>query len=382
MPGADSGAGAFSGPLIARDLPTDVRTVLTAFAVGESPSPRLIADAFHACVEMLPPVRDVVMGTLMTAVMARGPVAEDVVALLKSALRVDSRAPAQEIRGSDRPVVVLAGSGKKGLRTLNVSTPAALVAAAAGAMVIKVGSAATSSALGSRDLVHALGLPERSTAAEVRSDLRACGFAFVAVEPEIPVLDRIYGGRFHAPNPFSFGLAPLVSPVRGDITLFGLAHPRVDVAARVLAGFGMSQVDVVTTRLPGGHYVDELWTAGEVRWCRVREGEPQRVQVREARKLVEATLPTEPWAPTSPDEAIERTADLLAGRGLDSHRALVSLNAAHLLVLSGIAASIQRGMALADDVLRSGETMASLPHPRPPAGARRMSVNVVATEGA
>jgi anthranilate phosphoribosyltransferase len=134
-------------------------------------------------------------------------------------------------------VLVLAGSGKKGRRTFNVSTPAALVAAAAGAQVIKVGSAATCSTLGSRDLVRALGLSEQRTAAGVRRALTGCGFAIVAVEPEIPVLDRLYGGRFHAPNPFSFGLAPLVSPVRGDFTVLGLSHPRVDVAAQVLSHF-------------------------------------------------------------------------------------------------------------------------------------------------
>lgn len=217
----------------------------------------------------------------------------------------------------------------------------------------------------------------------MRSDLAICGFAFVAIEPEIPVLDRIYGGRFHAPNPFSFGLAPLVSPVRGDITVFGLAHPRVDVAAQVLGDFGMPQVDVVTTRLPGGHYVDELWTAGEVRWCRVRDGEPQRVHVQATQDLVKTTLPTEPWTPSGPEEAIERTADLLAGRGLDSHRALVSLNAAHLLVLSGIAASIQGGMALADDVVRSGGAVANLSTLVQFTGPREAwSANAIATEDA
>lgn len=339
------------------DLPSPIRTVLTAFSVGDRPSAELVGDAFRVSVELLPPVQDVVLGSLMTAVMVGGPITDDVVALLRSALAADSRPPAQEISGGERPIVVLAGSGKKGVRTLNVSTPSALVAAAAGAQIVKVGSAATSSALGSRDLIRALGLPEHRTADDVRADLAACGFAFVAIEPEIPVLDRLYGGRFHAPNPFSFGLAPLASPVRGDITVFGLAHPRVEVAAKVLSHFGMTRVDVLTTRLPGGHYLDEIGPAGEVRWCRVRDEKLQPIRTQAAQKLVGVTLPTDLPTPSSPEEAIERTADLLAGRGLDSHRALVSLNAGYLLLLSGIAASLQGGMALADDILRSGEAL-------------------------
>ena len=293
----------------------------------------------------------------MTVVMMRGPVVVDVVALLQRALELDGRAVVPTISGDHRPVIVLAGSGKKGWPTLNVSTPAALIAAAAGAQVIKVGSAATSSALGSRDLVRALGLPEHRTAAGVSADLATCGFAFVAIEPEIPALDRLYGGRFHAPNPFSFGLAPLASPVRGDITVFGLSHPRVEVAARVLRQFGMANVDVLATRLASGHYLDEIGPTGEVRWCRVRDGQIGPVKVQMANELVARALSTEVPTPHGPEEAIERTGDLLAGHGLDGHQVLVSLNAAHLLVLSGIAASLRDGMALADDILRSGTAL-------------------------
>jgi anthranilate phosphoribosyltransferase len=300
----------------------------------------------------------------MTAVMARGPVTDDVEALLRSALAVDGRKSAEVISGGERPVLMLAGSGKKGLRTLNVSTPAALVAAAAGAQVIKVGSAATSSALGSRDLVRALGLHEHRTADGVRADLTASGFAFVAIEPEIPILDELYGGRFHAPNPFSFGLAPLASPVRGDVTVFGLSHPRVEVAARVLSHFGMDHVDVLSTRLPDGHYLDEIGPAGELRWCRVRDGEVGPVESEPAAHLTMTGLPGEVPTPLGPEDAIERTGELLAGRGLDSHRALVALNAAHLLVLSGIVTSMSQGRDAAEDILRSGVALASIPATR------------------
>ncbi len=346
------------------DLPTAVRTVLTWIAVGDHVDSAAFADAFLATVDLPAPTRDVVLGSLMTAVMTRGPVADDVEALLRGALSVDSRAFAEVISGSDRRVLMLAGSGKKGLRTLNVSTPAALVAAAAGARVIKVGSAATSSALGSRDLVRALGLREHRTADGVRADLAASRFAFVAIEPEIPVLDELYGGRFHAPNPFSFGLAPLASPVRGDVTVFGLSHPRVDVAARVLSRFGMHHIDVLSTRLPSGHYLDEIGSAGQLRWCRVRNGEVGSVESEPASGLTTTGLPRDLPTPLGADEAIERSGELLAGGGLDSHRAIVALNAAHLLVLSGVVASLATGVAVAEDILRSGAALASIPAAR------------------
>ena len=352
---------AASAPCGRDDLPTVVRGVLTGIAVGDDVASSALADAFLALWDLSAPIRDVVLGSLMTAVMARGPVVDDVEALLRNALALDDQKPAAVISGSDRPVVLLAGSGKKGVRTLNVSTPAALVAAAAGARVIKVGSAATSSALGSRDLVRALGLRERRTADSVRDDLAESGFSFVAIEPEIPALDGLYGGRFHVPNPFSFGLAPLASPVRGDVTVFGLSHPRVDVAARVLCRFGMDQVDVLSTRLPSGHYLDEIGFAGELRWCRVRDGDVGPVEVGPAEAPCGAGLLAGVPPPHGPGDAIERTAELLAGGGLETHRALVILNAAHLLVLGGVTESLATGMAVAEDIVRSGVALASIP---------------------
>lgn len=346
------------------ELPSSVGWVLTRIAVGDPVGPAAIAEAFRASVELRPPTRDVVLGSLMTAVMTRGPLVDDVELLLRAALTVESRRCPEMISGDVRPVLMLAGSGKKGQRTLNVSTPAALVAAAAGAQVIKVGSAATSSALGSRELVRALGLPEHRTARGVRAGLAESGFAFVAVEPEIPVLDRVYGGRFHAPNPFSFGLAPLASPIRADITVFGLAHPRVDVAAVVLSRFGMDRVDVLSTRLAQGGYLDEIGLAGQLLRCRVRKGRAGPVDVESAELLAPACLPSGLPTPSGAAEAIERTIDLLAGRGPDSHRALVAVNAAHLLVLSGLAASLPQGRDLAEDVLRSGDAMVRNAAPR------------------
>jgi len=350
---------AASKPARGDDLPVAVRSVLTGISVGKRIPATGLGEAFAACVSLRPPVRDVVLGCLMTAIMVRGPLAQDVAALLGSALKVDGRESRPQKVDCAEPVILLAGSGKKGLRTFNVSTPAALVAAAAGARVIKVGSAATSSALGSRDLVRAIGLGERQTADEVQADLATCGFSFVAIEPEIPILDRVYGGRFHAPNPFSFGLAPLVSPVRGDITVFGLSHPRVDVAARVLSRFGMRHVDVMTTRLPSGHFLDEIGPIGTTRWCRVRDGRVGRVSTELSGRWVDVEPVAELPTPRSPAEAVEQAYDLLSGRGIESHRVLVCLNAAHLLVLSGIVAAMPQGIELAEDVLRSGDALAN-----------------------
>jgi len=345
------------------EVPPIVRALLMNLAMGEPIESSHFGDGLMLCAQMPTPQRDVVLGSLMTAAMMSGPDAGAITALLKAALELDhpqaERIPTDGLSG---PTIVLAGSGKKGERTLNVSTPAALVAAAAGANIVKVGSTATSSALGSRDLVRALGFQELDIASEVHDSLLACHFAFVAIEPRIPQVDALYGGRFYAPNPFSFGLAPLASPVRGDLLVFGLSHPRVDIAAEVLTRFGINNIDVMTTRTPSGAYLDEIGPDGDVRLTQVRDGVITPVQARSVASLTRQHL-ADPYlpAPTTASEAVDRTVELLSGAGLDRHHQVVALNAGYLLLRSGVTSTMAAGIELADDVLRRGGVIDMVP---------------------
>lgn len=343
----------YAGSVPAPDADGDLRSVLNAIAVGRPVGPATIATSLRAVFAMPSPARDVALGTIMAEAMAAGPTVDVAAEAIAVALELDGPRQPALVTAEGTRVVLLAGSGKKGVRTLNISTPAALVAAAAGATIVKIGSGATSSALGSRDLAQALGLRERTTVDGVREDVATHGFSFLAVEPHIPTLDRLYGGRFHAPNLFSFGLAALASPVRGDVTLFGLAHPRVDVAARVLARLGESPVEVIGTRLSGGLYLDEIGLDGDLLRARAEPGADESVESIPLASTPGMSLPRSVDA----DEAIQRTLDLLAGAGLPSHRALVVRNAAHLLLTSGVTRSRRRATVLAEEVLSSGAAM-------------------------
>lgn len=332
------------------EIPEDLRATLNRIAVGGHVTANQFASAMVQTAELRGGVKDIALATLMAAAMSRGPEAATAQAVLEAALSLGKRRrPVETISQPCRRVVLVAGSGKKGVRTLNVSTPAALVAAAAGAKVIKVGSSATSSALGSRDLASALGILERSRTLDIRRDLHEHGFAFVAVEPNIPAIDKLYGGRFHAPNLFSFGLAALASPVRGDVTLFGLAHPQVEVAARVLVSFGMPDVNVIATRTPGSAYIDEIGLSGELLSCRARKGVVDQPRVR-ALPGNGKPLP----AAQDAGEAVARTRELLAGQGLPAHRALVARNASYLVSLSDPSLGPGETYQRVQDVLSSG----------------------------
>jgi anthranilate phosphoribosyltransferase len=67
-------------------------------------APEAFARAFQASAELRHPARDVVLGSLLTLVMSRGPTVDDVEALLRAALEMDIRQPVEAIHGVDRPV--------------------------------------------------------------------------------------------------------------------------------------------------------------------------------------------------------------------------------------------------------------------------------------
>lgn len=334
-------------------MPLALRDVLNRIAVGETVPAYGYGEALKLIASVRGPAKDIALGTLMAAAMSEGPRPQVVTALIDAALSLGASGERRLVTSPTSRVVVVAGSGKKGARTRNVSTPSALVAAAAGAKVIKVGSTATSSSLGSRDLIHALGIKERFHADDVAADLDTTGFAFLAVEPHIPAVDEFYGGRFYAPNPFSFGLAALASPVRGDITMYGLAHPRVDVAAAVLLAAGMGEVDVYTTRMPGSRmpgsaYLDEIGLTGTT-----LSSDGTLLVEEHLDAAVGMRLPE----PCDAREAVRATLAVLSGHGDPSHHVLVVRNAARILANAGIHDSIASAMATADEIVSTGAAL-------------------------
>ena len=107
------------------------------------------------------PARDIQMSSILTGLMARGPKKEEIIALLKSVFKLDKFNPEkrQKIKLPSGKILVGAiGSGKKGIKTMNISTPALLTAASLGAYTAKSVSSSTSSLTGSADFLRELGV--------------------------------------------------------------------------------------------------------------------------------------------------------------------------------------------------------------------------------
>ena len=156
----------------------------------------------------------------------------------------------------------LVGTGGDGARTVNVSTMGTIVAAAAGARMIKHGNRAASSSCGAADVLEALGvaidLPPAATA-ELAAEV---GVAFLFAPLYHPALR--YAGptrsELGVPTVFNF-LGPVANPARPWAQAVGVSDPRMgEIIAGVLAGRGCSALV-----FRGDDGLDELTTTARPR---------------------------------------------------------------------------------------------------------------------
>ncbi len=153
----------------------------------------------------------------------------------------------------------LVGTGGDRARTVNISTMGAIVAAAAGARVVKHGNRAASSACGAADVLEALGVVIDLPPAATEKLAQETGIVFLFAPLYHPALRHTAVPRreLGIPTVFNF-LGPVANPARPHAQAVGVADPRMGpVLAGVLAGRGCSALV-----FHGDDGLDELTTTG------------------------------------------------------------------------------------------------------------------------
>lgn len=136
--------------------------------------------------------------------------------------------------------VDVVGSGGDRANTVNVSTMAALVAAAAGAQVVKHGNRAASSACGTADVLEELGVVLDLPPAAQQQVIDAAGISFLFAPHYHPALRHAAVPRRELAIPTTFNfLGPLANPARPGAMAVGVADARMaELLAGVLANRG------------------------------------------------------------------------------------------------------------------------------------------------
>jgi anthranilate phosphoribosyltransferase len=259
------------------------------------------------------------------------------------------RAHATPVPGAPANAVDTCGTGGDGASTLNVSTAAGLVAAAAGVPVAKHGNRAVSGAVGGADVLEALGVRVELPPDVAAACLREVGFAFLFAPAFHPALRHAAAARREIGVRTMFNLlGPLTNPAGVRRQVLGVFdRARVEPVARVLLRLGAERAWVVH-----GAGLDELSLEGETTVADVRDGAITLRTVR-AVDVGLAAAPASALRVDGLDDAVRRLRAVLGGeRG--PARDLVCLNAAAVLVVAGAAADLRAGVATAAAAIDSG----------------------------
>ncbi|MBI4232579.1 hypothetical protein HY605_05075 [Candidatus Peregrinibacteria bacterium] len=306
--------------------------------------------------------RDFHLGAVLGSI--RNPSVEYVVKLVRAVLNVDRFLEKDKLKltpQNGHRVVSVAGSGKKGVKTINISTPAAVVAASLGANVVKHASKGTSSASGSSDFFCEVGgIPQDNRGAV--DLLNRTGFGLFSIEGLIPKFDAMYGGRVLAPTALSYALPATVTPVKADSILYGFSMPRLKESVLAIHQFGFDEVIGVNTTDDGVHYVDEAGIFRTNFMAHSRHGgrEVTLSDPRDALRLERTYSLTGIAQKSSREKNIAAGVDVLRGRGEEVQNMVIALNAAIMLKLSGLVEDLREGFLLALSKILSGEPFEKL----------------------
>jgi anthranilate phosphoribosyltransferase len=256
------------------------------------------------------------------------------------------------VDGEARPECLLdtCGTGGDGLGSFNISTAAAIVAAAGGARVAKHGNRAVSSRSGSADVLEALGVRIDLSFTRVAMTLREVGIGFLFAPAAHAATHHAMPARKQIGTRTVFNLlGPLTNPAGAQAQLLGVFSPEViDLVAATLAELGIMRAFVVH----GAGGLDEISLAGETLVAEVRGGSikhytvaPEDFGVRRA--------PLESIKGGSPAENAEILQSIFGGQ-LGPRRDVVLINAAAALVAAGVAGNFKEGAELAARALSSG----------------------------
>jgi anthranilate phosphoribosyltransferase len=176
---------------------------------------------------------------------------------------------AESLDLSDRAVDIV-GTGGDRAHTVNISTMAALVAAAAGVPVIKHGNRSASSRSGSADVLEVLGIPLDLTPAQVAEVMRQVGitFCFAPVFHGALRNSAVARRELGVPTTFNF-LGPLANPARPAAQAVGVADPRM---AGIIAGV-LARRGVEGFVFRGDDGLDELTTTTTSRVWTISSGQ-------------------------------------------------------------------------------------------------------------
>jgi len=266
------------------------------------------------------------------------------------------RKRARPLKLNDGNLLDTAGTGGDGAGTFNISTGAAIVAAAAGVPVAKHGNRAISGRVGAADVLEQLGVKLEQDPAGLQRCLDDANCCFIFAPAYHPVLARLAVLRRTLGVRTLFNLiAPLANPARPKRQLLGVADPKLlRPMAEALATLGVEHAIVVH----GNDGLDEISLAAPTRIVEVHAGETCEYEIRPEQFGINAAAPTT-FLTGDVKEAAEMLQEALAGNAGPAQD-VIALNGGAAIYVGGGAPSMAEGVARARRILQSGRALETI----------------------
>ena len=260
----------------------------------------------------------------------------------------------------DPHLVDLVGTGGDGANLFNVSTASSFVAAAAGAKVAKHGNRSVSSTSGSSDVLEYLGMPLDLDPTQVARAITEVGVGFMFAPAHHSAMRHAVGPRKELGMRTVFNiLGPLTNPAGVKRQVIGVfAADLCQPMAEVLKALGSEHVMIVHS----DDGLDEISIAAGTQVAELRDGSISTYHITPEEFSVERQS-LDGLAVNSAAASAALIRDALSGAGDESSAraaAMLTLNAGATIYTSGVAATLADGVAMAEDVLASGQAAEKL----------------------
>ena len=291
---------------------------------------------------------DVELAGLLGALAGRSETAAEIAGFATSLRAAANLLPLSDIEQQE--LVDTCGTGGDASGSFNISTAAALVAAAAGARVAKHGNRAVTSRCGSADVLEALGIPIQLSAADAAQALRTHRFCFLLAPAHHPQLKAVMPVRKAlGVRTILHVLGPLLNPAGARRQVMGVYQSRlVPLVAKAMLLLDIQHAMVVH----GDGGLDEIALSGPTEVAEVRNG-----------KVTQYTIAPEEFglqrAPLSALAGGDAAANAMILKSIFTgesgpRRDVVLLNAAAVLVTAGLATDIRAGIDQAVQAIDTG----------------------------
>ncbi len=260
---------------------------------------------------------------------------------------------------TDRPVVDTCGTGGDTLKTINISTLSALVAAGAGVTIAKHGNRSITSACGSADILEHFGVNIMATPSTVEKSIREAGIGFMFAPVFHPAMKNAAGPRKEIGLRTIFNvLGPLTNPAGASGQVLGVYDEGLaPLMASVLVDAGIKRFFIVHNE----HGADELLPAGKNQvFERLADGKVAARPLEAADFGLPAASISDLMVNKDKETGIRMFSEILKGAGPKALVDAVLMNSALAIVAGEKATDIKEAVKLARASIESGAALGKL----------------------